>query len=1006
MLELGLSPDFMPHGYCYLWNPWIVWLHVISDSLITFAYYCIPAALVYFIRKQRDLSFNRIFWMFAVFILACGTTHFMEVWNVWHASYLIAGMLKAVTAVASVATALVLLPLIPKILSLQAQVHLQEINLKLKRQIAEHALLREEVADAPLRHRILAGFVVAAMLIALSGFLSWRGQRTTSRHAEAALRDSAVINLLGSTLNHVVDVETGARGFSLTGEELFLEPYASGRIAETADLSALNRVTDNSNPESLRQLQERVEAAAAIAAQAVQVRRERRAPAGVDLFRENKKRVDAVRSQVEKMLTQKRQILAESSEQAAASARSTRFITLLGAGVGICFLGLAGIAVNREVRVGAGVRVQLWQLNRTLEQRVEERTAALQHEMTERKGTQESYRRMAAIVESSTDAIVGKDLNGIVTSWNKGAQLLFGYAAEEIVGHSILTLIPAERRHEEAEILGRIRHGGHVDSFETVRIRKDGKAVEISANVSPIKDAEGRVIGASKIARDITESKRIEAELQKSLAASEQALKELADQKFALDQAAIVAITDVQGTIQYVNDKFCAISQYSREELLGNNHRILNSGHHSREFFQEMYRTIASGKVWHDEIRNRAKDGSSYWVDTTIVPTLGAEGKPRQYVAIRADITQRKLAEQALREQAEVLDQAQVLVRDAESRIVLWTSGAERLYGFSRSEAVGKISHELLGTEFPEPLVETERKLMESGIWEGELTHYHRNGGRLHVASIWLLKKGDGKVQHIVEANNDITQRKRVEAELQQQQTELSRSNADLEQFAYAASHDLQEPLRAVGGCVNLLQARYGEKLDERAHEYMQHAVEGASRMQNLIDDLLSFSRVGTRGKEFQPVSCDQAVENALKNLSVSIAEKQAQVEHRPLPMVLGDLTQLSLVFQNLIGNALKFCGAEKPCIQVEAEKRPREWEIVVRDNGIGIDPQYFERIFVIFQRLHTRKEYPGTGMGLALCKKVIERHGGRIWVESESGKGTTFRFTLPAPPSEQTRVV
>jgi chemotaxis family two-component system sensor kinase Cph1 len=368
----------------------------------------------------------------------------------------------------------------------------------------------------------------------------------------------------------------------------------------------------------------------------------------------------------------------------------------------------------------------------------------------------------------------------------------------------------------------------------------------------------------------------------------ESAIRDLADQKFALDQHAIVAITDVQGTINYVNDKFCTISQYSREELVGNNHRILNSFFHSREFFQTMYRTIANGKVWHDEIRNRAKDGSFYWVDTTIVPALGVDGKPRQYVAIRADITQRK----------------------------------------------------------------------------------------------------------------------RGEAEILKQQSELAGSNSDLEQFAYAASHDLQEPLRAVGGCVSLLQARYHDKLDERAQEYMRHAVEGTTRMQTLIDNLLSFSRVGTRNKEFGAVSSQLAMENALKNLSVSIQEKHAQVKHDPLPIVLGDLSQLSLVFQNLIGNALKFCNTETPYIQIGAEKRESEWEISVSDNGIGIEPQYFERIFVIFHRLHTRREYAGTGMGLALCKKIVERHGGRIWVESQLGKGTTFRFTLAAPPSSPRHLV
>jgi light-regulated signal transduction histidine kinase (bacteriophytochrome) len=196
---------------------------------------------------------------------------------------------------------------------------------------------------------------------------------------------------------------------------------------------------------------------------------------------------------------------------------------------------------------------------------------------------------------------------------------------------------------------------------------------------------------------------------------------------------------------------------------------------------------------------------------------------------------------------------------------------------------------------------------------------------------------------------------------------------------------------------MQLLQARYKDKIDERANEFIFHAVDGASRMQHLIDDLLSFSRVGTRGGNLQPVDSAQALEEALKNLSVSIQESQALIDHDPLPLVSADLSQITLLFQNLIGNALKFRGPELPRIYIGVLRQGAEWTLSVRDNGIGISPEYFERVFVIFQRLHTRKEYPGTGMGLALCKKIVERHGGRIWVESETGKGTTFSFTLQA---------
>jgi light-regulated signal transduction histidine kinase (bacteriophytochrome) len=225
---------------------------------------------------------------------------------------------------------------------------------------------------------------------------------------------------------------------------------------------------------------------------------------------------------------------------------------------------------------------------------------------------------------------------------------------------------------------------------------------------------------------------------------------------------------------------------------------------------------------------------------------------------------------------------------------------------------------------------------------------------------------------------------------------ELARSNRDLEQFAYVASHDLQEPLRMVAAYTQLLSERYQGKLDENADKYIRYAVDGALRMQTLVRDLLAFSRVGRDGNEPRLVDMNLAVKSAVTNLESTIAETQAKIEYSQLPSVMADLSQFSQLFQNLIGNAIKFRGKDAPRITISAEKKDRQWQFAVADNGIGIDPEYAESIFVIFKRLHTREEYPGSGIGLAICKKVIEQHGGRIWMESQPGQGSTFRFTLP----------
>jgi light-regulated signal transduction histidine kinase (bacteriophytochrome) len=247
----------------------------------------------------------------------------------------------------------------------------------------------------------------------------------------------------------------------------------------------------------------------------------------------------------------------------------------------------------------------------------------------------------------------------------------------------------------------------------------------------------------------------------------------------------------------------------------------------------------------------------------------------------------------------------------------------------------------------------------------------------------------------------DIAERKRAEESLRRTAEDLARSNKDLEQFAYVASHDLKEPLRMVTGFMSLLKNRCQGKLDAKSDEYIAFASDGAARMQRLIDDLLVYSRAG-RGEITERTDIGGVLERVLASLTVSIQESAAAVTHDPLPTIACNPLELTQVFQNLIGNAIKFREERQPEIHVAAQRQAGDWLFTVRDNGIGIDPQFADRIFMIFQRLHTREQYPGTGIGLAICKKIVERHGGRIWMESEPGKGSTFCFTIPDKGNEQ----
>jgi signal transduction histidine kinase len=277
-------------------------------------------------------------------------------------------------------------------------------------------------------------------------------------------------------------------------------------------------------------------------------------------------------------------------------------------------------------------------------------------------------------------------------------------------------------------------------------------------------------------------------------------------------------------------------------------------------------------------------------------------------------------------------------------------------------------------------------------VAEGEFDSPVRSAGPRDIAD--LAADIDSMRRRIVA---ELASLREAHGQLDAQTRDLERSNAELEQFAYVASHDLQEPLRKVASFSQLLEQRYGGQLDERADQYIEFAVDGAKRMQQLINDLLVFSRVGRESGAFAPVDLDDTVRRALADLDAAIAESSAKVDVGDLPTVRGDASLLRLVFQNLIGNAIKFRSDAAPAVRIAAERRGDEWLVACSDNGIGIAPEYSERVFVIFQRLHGKDEYAGTGIGLAMCRKIVEHHGGRIWLDPAPGPGTTFRFTLPA---------
>jgi len=453
---------------------------------------------------------------------------------------------------------------------------------------------------------------------------------------------------------------------------------------------------------------------------------------------------------------------------------------------------------------------------------------------------------------------------------------------------------------------------------------------------------------------------------------------------------------------------------YSRDELLGQKvkniipegfaERLIADG--TRSAAEALAQQIGTGI----ELVAQRKDGSEFPIEIMLSPLESAEGT-LVTAAIR-DISVRRAAEKHLAQMEsryrgllEAAPDAMVVVNQG-GAIVLLNVQAEKQFGYSRDELIGQKVKNIIPEGFAERLVADALRSVEEALAQQigtgiELTGRRKDRSEFPIEIMLSpLESAEGIL--VTAAVRDITTRKKAEANLLNKMEELNRSNEELGQFAYIASHDLQEPLRMVASYTQLLSRRYKGKLDSDADEFIAFAVDGASRMQRLIQDLLAYSRVGTKGRDLLDISSEDALQQALLNLRGAIEEKGALVTHDPLPSVLADEMQLIQLFQNLVGNAIKYQSSGIPKIHISAAKNgDKQWTFSVKDNGLGIDSQYFEKIFGMFQRLHKREEFAGTGIGLAICKKIVERHGGNISVESEPGHGSTFRFALAESESK-----